>query len=843
MSDKLKSQLAQIPFYSLTVVDAPAGFGKTTAVREFLRENLSEDARQYWYTCLSETPSVAWAGICDLFSNVSSDLAKNLSKSGFPTIDSIIYLSSIFKGINCTKETYLVIDNLQLINSDILQELISIFSMHGNPNLHIIIITQHLGKARITFHNTDIHTIDSSAFFFDKESISALFKMEGIRLNDDELNSVYASTEGWISALRLQISNYKQTGSFDYTHDIDRLVETAIWNRLTPEQKNCLVSLSVMESFTARQAAIMLGEDVLPDHIRDLLKHNDFIRYYPREKIYVMHSILQDYLRDQFYQYQPEAFQKRVLHTAGKCCMAESDYFNAARFFFAVRDFDAILSIPFSGVFLINNRESNIVEFIKDVINECQDDILWKYPFVLLMFAYLLRMEGEYEAYNKINRLIGLILENNPAGLSKDELRKFEGEFMLLSSFTIYNDIKMVNEREKSAYERLKGASRFTLNDIPITLGGTSVLNMFWREPGKLDETFDNMQKYLPYHMKLTNGQGVGADSVLQAEILLNRGDDVQAEILCHRALYKARSKKEICVCLCAEQILARIAILRGDADSFITALDNIKSYAKDGTNLYVLRMVDICLSVLSVALDTTDMVAQWLCDVENIRKKVYARAVPYVTVLYSHLLLIKNQHAELLGMVDDAISVAKEMDYLMPQVYSYIFKASVYYTHGRVSEAMENLEKAFHLALPDKMYLPFAQFTYMGGIISKAHTCSKSSCINVNSQTFAKGQNPIPLERVLAANPGWKKDIDNIMALYNRYHVGRIKILNALRQVKSPLTPREREVAILAKGRLTYKEIAEKLYISQATVRTILYNVYSKLDIHSKSELYKLEF
>ncbi len=41
----------------------------------------------------------------------------------------------------------------------------------------------------------------------------------------------------------------------------------------------------------------------------------------------------------------------------------------------------------------------------------------------------------------------------------------------------------------------------------------------------------------------------------------------------------------------------------------------------------------------------------------------------------------------------------------------------------------------------------------------------------------------------------------------------------------KTPLTPRERE-------------IADRLYISEATVRTILRSVYSKLDIHSKIKL-----
>jgi len=57
------------------------------------------------------------------------------------------------------------------------------------------------------------------------------------------------------------------------------------------------------------------------------------------------------------------------------------------------------------------------------------------------------------------------------------------------------------------------------------------------------------------------------------------------------------------------------------------------------------------------------------------------------------------------------------------------------------------------------------------------------------------------------------------------------------------PLTPREREIARLARDRLSAREIADRLYISKATVRTILRSVYSKLDIHSKTELDTKEF
>jgi len=145
LADKLKNELAQIPFYPLTVVVSPSGFGKTTAVREYFKECLPDDARLYWYTCLSENSSAEWAGICDLFTDINSETAKNLKELEFLTPESLIHISAYLKDLRINKETYIVIDNFQLLKSDILQDLINVMSMHGNPHLHIIIITQNFG--------------------------------------------------------------------------------------------------------------------------------------------------------------------------------------------------------------------------------------------------------------------------------------------------------------------------------------------------------------------------------------------------------------------------------------------------------------------------------------------------------------------------------------------------------------------------------------------------------------------------------------------------------------------------------------------------------------------------
>jgi DNA-binding CsgD family transcriptional regulator len=52
------------------------------------------------------------------------------------------------------------------------------------------------------------------------------------------------------------------------------------------------------------------------------------------------------------------------------------------------------------------------------------------------------------------------------------------------------------------------------------------------------------------------------------------------------------------------------------------------------------------------------------------------------------------------------------------------------------------------------------------------------------------------------------------------------------------PLSEREREVALLAAGGLSSKEIAERLFLSARTVNNHLQHVYDKLGVRKRAEL-----
>lgn len=813
-SEKLKRQLDQISRHPLTIVEAPSGFGKTTAVREYLKEKISHGACEYWYTCLGESATMAWLGICELFSNVNVKVADDLKNMQMPTMDTLFYMTAHLRDIKCQTETYLVVDNYQLVNCDIPHELISVFSMHGNPKLHMIFITQQLEvNQQVSIHNNNIYTFDASSFFFDREGTASLFHMEGIRLADDELEKIFMSTEGWVSAIRLHMINFIETGSFDPAADIEQLVERAIWNNLTPEEKDFFLSVSILDSFTVRQAAIMLNQEILPEKIDERLKNNDFIRYLPDKYRYSMHSILQDYLRNRFYNQMPEHHQKRILWKAGISCAAVSQYYPASEFFYRIRDFNAILSLPFSLEYLDKQREKYQSEFLVRIVYECPEKILCRHPFTLIIFGYYTLLNGQWEAYRKLCCLINKAVHVK-RDFSPDEIRRIYGEYELLEAIGEFNDISRMKEGKKRAWKILGQPTEVIKEGTPWLFASPTVLGMFWRESGKLEHVLMEMEEGRPLYRRLFRGYGAGAFHVIQAEAMLMRGEDDEAEIQCHKALYEARGNRQAGICICGELVLARIAILRGDVESYFKSIRNIQSYTKESTSLYVLHMVECCMSVISIELGIKDYVAPWLYDMESIKKMLYAPVVPHAQIIYLKLLLMEKRYHELYGISQLILDTSKNpggnIKYMLPQVYYLKFLAIAKYNNGDDLKAQEYLKQALAAALPDKVYLPLVQ----------------------------DADGLIPLYKMLKSSVSDKDGINAVIELGKRYERGMKIIRKAVISDKTPLTPREREIAQLARDRLSAREIADKLYISETTVRTILRSVYSKLDIHSKTEL-----
>jgi LuxR family maltose regulon positive regulatory protein len=211
--ERLTARLAKISEHSLTVVEAPSGFGKTTAVREYLAARDKEATREKSYTCLGESPEKAWAGICGLFSGPESTIAEELAELGVPTPETLPDIVALLRKYHCRETSYFVIDNYQLFATAVQKKLITALGACQDKNLHIIVITQPLkGDQETTHPGNPCHTITPQDFLFDHAAITKYCRLAGIKISAEAVEYIQTSSEGWIAAIRLQLKHYAEKG-------------------------------------------------------------------------------------------------------------------------------------------------------------------------------------------------------------------------------------------------------------------------------------------------------------------------------------------------------------------------------------------------------------------------------------------------------------------------------------------------------------------------------------------------------------------------------------------------------------------------------------------------------
>lgn len=90
-----------------------------------------------------------------------------------------------------------------------------------------------------------LNYLNKADFELLESEIDEYYKNSGVKLSKEESDFLYQYTEGWPSALYLQMLSYVSTNKFEPTVSVDNLVCNAIWDNINRKEQDCLISLSI----------------------------------------------------------------------------------------------------------------------------------------------------------------------------------------------------------------------------------------------------------------------------------------------------------------------------------------------------------------------------------------------------------------------------------------------------------------------------------------------------------------------------------------------------------------------------------------------------------------------
>jgi LuxR family maltose regulon positive regulatory protein len=607
-SDRLKNKLNKLLTSRSAIVEAPSGYGKTTAVRDYLESALPRDTPVFWFAAADEAPMSSFRRFCRVIGELDAGAGERLLKAGLKA-SAVGEACDALRSIRCRSEAYLVLDNFQFMQPSLPTYLFTALLEHGGAGLHVIVITQMLSR-NLTAAAAGLGVAHITAYDlrFDAEDIRQYFALSGARISADGANEIARRTEGWIAAVRLLLSAYGESGSLPDTSGIFALMEHLVWDALTDEQQDFLLRLSPFGAVTAYQACALCGWDALPDFTRSALA-NPFIRYESSGRHYELHAILSGFLAQKRRE-RGAAFDRECLLAAGDCCRDEGDVLRAMFFYAQAGNYERMLRLDLSALYFEAIGGEPFYELALKIARECPRELKQKYPLSMLRIAYELLAAGMNEDFFALLDELYPILEENGGG---DPL--LLGEWLLLASFRYFPRLDEMSSLLKKASCLFGGAcSRVILPDSPWFYGIFSPFSVFHTVPGEAEREADALEDYVALYSKLTNGHGAGADALFRAELARYRGNQREAEIQAYRALYIAQSRKQRAVQLAVTFHLAEIALENADTAGWQNAVSALDDSLAALPNIFVLpSAMDAAKGMLFLELGRNEETAAWL--------------------------------------------------------------------------------------------------------------------------------------------------------------------------------------------------------------------------------------
>lgn len=804
-SPRLLSALAGMSGYPLTLLEAPSGFGKTTALQHFLTRRISQKRSVLWYTFREASPRKAWRDLCAVLEAVDRETAGRLWDAGLPEEDALPRLERVLRGLRCPEETYLVLDNFHAWGLDDPGRFLMSLSCHGAKKLHIVVVTQPLPREqhKVIVESDRLRLLQEDIFAFNQEEIAAYYRKAGVDLPQARVEALFEITQGWIMALYLQLLSFIKTGDFE-TGGMEGLIRNALWSRLTREERMFFLKISVFPSFTFTQAAALsgMGKRVAEGLLRE---KRFFVRFDKTTRRFSFHELFRRFLKAQF-ALLPEAAQREIYLAGGELAERTGDLFPALHLYYLADAMEKIFSMPLNRYEIIDVIDAEAKSMVSDLLARASWALKLKYPAAVISLAFPLFFMGEAQKFAAMEEEINRIIVQSD--LPREKKNALLGEMELLLSFREYNRIEAMSARHRRALDLLGGPA--TLIDIKSTwtFGAPSVLYLFYRESGRLEEELRQMEDCLPIYFALTGGHGTGAGSMMRAEAQFMRGAFDAAEALGYQAIYQAEQREQDSICECGLFLMARIAAARGDRLRLRESMEAFRIRAgKDKEDLCRYTW-DLARGFLAVTAGRIRDVPDWLAQGELIARRLVPIVQPFAYIVHARLLLEQKKYGQLLGACGHFARIAGASPQLLAELYCKIYTARGLYAMGEEAKAVSVLDEALSAALPDGVYMPFAEnYAGLAPLLPAAAAA--------RDQSFAP-----------------------LLELCRQVQTARA----SLYPPEIRLTPREQEVFDMVRRGRNNGEIAAELHISVNTAKNILKHIYKKTNVSTKTQLALLE-
>ncbi|MDY7042193.1 MAG: helix-turn-helix transcriptional regulator, partial [Chloroflexota bacterium] len=349
---RLQEQIAQGLRGPLTLITAPAGFGKTTLVASCVAGcgmpvawlSLDKDDN-----LVGRFLSYLVAALQQADNTIGSEAAQLVAASQQAPPEAV--LTSLINELDrANTEIALVLDDYQFINSQAVHEEVAFLLEHCPQAFHLVIATRSdpplpLARLRARGQMVELRTADLR--FTAPEAAQFLKVAMGLRLDAGSVAVLEERTEGWIAGLQMAALSMRGREDVDSlirafagTHRfiMDYLLEEVL-AREPEEVQTFLLQTAILTRLTGPLCDAVTGASGSQEMLERLERRNLFILPLDDDRRwYRYHHLFADLLQARLYQSGPDRVA-RLLSRAAEWCEGDGQIAEAVGYALAAQDY------------------------------------------------------------------------------------------------------------------------------------------------------------------------------------------------------------------------------------------------------------------------------------------------------------------------------------------------------------------------------------------------------------------------------------------------------------------------------------------------------------------------
>lgn len=420
----LLSLLTQYSNYPLTLITAPAGFGKTTLVKSWLSSDMR--GSEVVWLALNEADNQAMQllrrigkALASLTDNTEESLA--LFDSNSPADRQVLLAALLRLTSNLTQRFIVVIDDFHFITAADVHRAMTTFIERMSPELHIVLISRSVPPMPLARFRANgwLLEIGSNLLRFTQAEIQTFLSTVGIQLDQHDLLRLEQRTEGWIAGLQLLALAAQNCSEDDRLalirrlsgenrYIFDYLVEEIV-NQQNDETHAFLMQTAILEQMNSSLCnAVTLRLDG-QQRLEQLAHSNAFTS--PVDETtqwYRYHPLFRETLLAHLQRTMPE-LTSELHQRAALWYSQQGDITKAVNHFFTASDFRSLAELL--------ERNGDRMWTHQEMVNLCQwtehlpESILVHYPRLTLLRAWALLMVGQVSMSESQLQQVWVLLE------------------------------------------------------------------------------------------------------------------------------------------------------------------------------------------------------------------------------------------------------------------------------------------------------------------------------------------------------------------------------------------------------------------------------------------------